>query len=139
MELNPADLKVFLNHIYEFKKGVRRMVLYTTNKKYEDFAVKRLEGVRRMVLYTTNKKYEDFAVKRLANQRIKFIVQQVDDERINLFFGCDECIEAIRLLVNRPLNKLTPEEDFILGAMLGYDICVQCRRYCDRKQRKMVS
>ena len=37
MELNPADLKVFLNHIYEFKKGVRRMVLYTTNKKYEDF------------------------------------------------------------------------------------------------------
>ena len=71
MELNPADLKVFLNHIYEFKKGVRRMVLYTTNKKYEDFAVKRL-----------------------ANQRIKFIVQQVDDERINLFFGCDECIDA---------------------------------------------
>ena len=56
MELNPADLKVFLNHIYEFKKGVRHMVLYTTNKKHEDFAVKRL-----------------------ANQRIKFIVQQVDD------------------------------------------------------------
>jgi hypothetical protein len=21
----------------------------------------------------------------------------------------------------------------ILGAMLGYDICVQCKRYCDRK------
>ncbi len=116
MELNPADMKVFLNHIYEFKKGVRRMVLYTTNKKYKDFAVKRL-----------------------ANQRIKFIVQQVDDERINLFFGCDECIEAIRLLANRPLNKLTPEEDFILGALLGYDICAQCRRYCDRKQRKMAS
>ena len=87
MELNPADIKVFLNHIYEFKKGVRRMVLYTTNKRYKDFAVNRL-----------------------ANQRIKFIVQQVDDERINLFFGCDECIEAIRLLVNRPLNQLTPEE-----------------------------
>ena len=62
----------------------------------------------------------------------------MDEERINLFFGCDECIEAIRMLVNRPLNKLTPEEDFILGAMLGYDICVQCRRYCDRKQRGIV-
>lgn len=24
MELNPVDIKVFLNHIYEFKKGVRR-------------------------------------------------------------------------------------------------------------------
>lgn len=101
MELNPADIKVFLNHIYEFKKGVRRMVLYTTNKKYEAFAVKRLE-----------------------KQHIKFIVQPVDDERINLFFGCDECIDAIRLLVDRPLNRLTPEEDFILGAMLGYDICM---------------
>ena len=86
MELNPADLKVFLNHIYEFKKGVRRMVLYTTNKRYKEFAVKRL-----------------------ASQRIKFIVQPVDEERINLFFGCDECIEAIRLLVNRDMSQSFPE------------------------------
>ena len=41
-DINPVELKVFLNHIYEFKKGVRQMVLYTTNRKYEDFAVKRL-------------------------------------------------------------------------------------------------
>ena len=34
----PADLKVFLNHVYEYKKGVRRMVLYTVNRKYESFA-----------------------------------------------------------------------------------------------------
>ena len=33
----PAELKVFLNHVYEYKKGVRNMVLYTTNKKYEEF------------------------------------------------------------------------------------------------------
>ena len=110
--LNTADLKVFLNHIYEFKKGVRQMVLYTTNKKYEEIAVKRLR-----------------------NQGIDFIIQHVDGERINLFFGREECIEAIRMMVNRPLNQLTPEEDFILGAMLGYDICGQCRRYCDRKTR----
>lgn len=110
--INPAEMKVFLNHIYEFKKGVRQMVLYTTNKKYEDIAVKRL-----------------------TNQGIKFVVQQVDDERINLFFGREECIDAIRVMVTRPLNQLTPEEDFILGAMLGYDICGQCKRYCDRKNR----
>ena len=110
--INPADIKVFLNHIYEFKKGVRQMVLYTTNKKYQDIAVKRLKS-----------------------QRIKFVVQQVDSERINLFFGREECIEAIRMMVTRPLNQLTPEEDFILGAMLGYDICGQCKRYCDRKSR----
>ena len=41
-DIHPVELKVFLNHIYELKKGVRQMVLYTTNKRYEDFAVKRL-------------------------------------------------------------------------------------------------
>ena len=38
-DFNPADLKVLFNHIYEYKKGVRRMVLYTVNRKYLDFAV----------------------------------------------------------------------------------------------------
>lgn len=101
-DINPIELKVFLNHIYELKKGVRQMVLYTTNRKYEDFAVRRLES-----------------------------------QRINLFFGRTECIEAIRTMVTRPLNLLTPEEDFILGAMLGYDICAQCKRYCSRKAKKL--
>ena len=87
-DINPVELKVFLNHIYELKKGVRQMVLYTTNKRYEDFAVKRLRS-----------------------QRIKFVIQPVDDERINLFFGKAECIEAIRMMVTRPLNLLTPEEE----------------------------
>ena len=32
-DINPIELKVFLNHIYELKKGVRQMVLYTTNRK----------------------------------------------------------------------------------------------------------
>ena len=38
-------------------------------------------------------------------------------------------------MITKPLNQLTPEEDFILGAMLGYDIRVQCERYCERKCR----
>ena len=75
----PIDMKVLMNHIYEYKKGVRRMVLFTFNKKYEDY--------------------------------------------------------AIRMIVTRPLNLLTPEEDFMLGTMLGYDICAQCERYCERKDR----
>jgi Protein of unknown function (DUF2023). len=110
--INPIELKVFLNHIYEFKKGVRQMILYTTNKKYEDFAIKRLN-----------------------TQKISYIIQPIGNDRINLFFGSKECINAIRLLVTQPLNKLTPEEDFILGAMLGYDISAQCKRYCERKVR----
>lgn len=112
-DICPPALKVFLNHIYEFKKGVRQLVLYTMNRKYEDFAVKRL-----------------------ASLHIAYLVQPVDAVKINLFFGKEACIHAIRHIAARPLNQLTPEEDFILGAMLGYDICAQCERYCSRKKRQ---
>lgn len=115
-DILPADLKVFLNHVYEFKKGVRRMVLYTVNRKYEEFATARLR-----------------------NQKIEYLIQPVDKNKINLFFGRAECIHATRCMVTRPLNQLTPEEDFILGAMLGYDICAQCERYCARKNKSMTS
>ena len=39
----PIDMKVLMNHIYEFKKGVRQMILFTFNKKYETFALERLK------------------------------------------------------------------------------------------------
>jgi len=107
-----VDMKVLMNHIYEYKKGVRQMVLFTFNKKYEEFALRRLQ-----------------------HQNIDYIVQPVGNDRLNLFFGRKQCLDAIRLMVTRPLNELTPEEDFILGAMLGYDICAQCERYCERKNR----
>ena len=100
----PGEVRIFLNHIYEFKKGVRNMVLYTMNREYEEFAVRRLE-----------------------NQNISYMIQKVG------FFGKPECMEAIHHIIIRPLNKLTPEEGFILGAMLGYDICQQCKRYCGKK------
>ena len=38
----PVDMKVLMNHIYEYKKGVRRMVLFTFNKQYEDVAIRLL-------------------------------------------------------------------------------------------------
>ena len=106
----PGEVRIFLNHIYELKKGVRNMVLYTMNKEHEDFAIRRLES-----------------------QKIGYLKQEVNENKINLFFGKKECLNAIRLFVNRPLNQLTPEEDFILGAMLGYDICQQCKRFCGKK------
>ena len=108
----PIDLKVLMNHIYEYKKGVRRLVLYTFNKKYQSFAMTRLE-----------------------HQNIDYIIQPVGNERLNLFFGKKECLDAIRMIVTKPLCQLTPEEDFILGAMLGYDLCAQCERYCERKKK----
>lgn len=114
-ETLPPDMKVLMNHIYEYKKGVRQMVLFTFNKRYEDYATARLK-----------------------RQNISYILQPVGNDRINLFFGRKQCLEAIRLMVTRPLSQLTPEEDFILGAMLGYDICAQCERYCERKCRSCM-
>ena len=69
----PIDLKVLMNHIYEYKKGVRRMVLFTFNKKYESFAITRLE-----------------------RQNIDYIIQPVGNDRLNLFFGKRECLDADR-------------------------------------------
>ena len=108
----PAELKVLMNHIYEYKKGVRRMILFTCNRRYEAFAVQRL-----------------------SRQAIDYVVQPAGKENVNVYFGRRECLDAIRLFVTRPLNELSPEEDFILGAMLGYDICAQCERYCERKSK----
>lgn len=114
-EILPPDMKVLMNHIYEYKKGVRQMVLFTFNKRYENYATARLK-----------------------RQNISYILQPVGNDRINLFFGRKQCLEAVRLMVTRPLSQLTPEEDFILGAMLGYDICAQCERYCERKCRSCM-
>lgn len=42
-------------------------------------------------------------------------------------------------MITRPLNQLSPEEDFILGALLGYDIRMQCECYCSRKCQKEMT
>lgn len=44
LQHSPGRPEGFLNHVYEYKKGVRRMVLYTVNRKYEAFATSRLRS-----------------------------------------------------------------------------------------------
>lgn len=112
-EAVPIEMKVLMNHIYEYEKGVRRMVLYTFNARYADYAVKRLE-----------------------RRHISYILQPAGRGTVNLFFGRKECLDAIRIFVTKPLNELSPEEDFMLGAMLGYDITMECKRYCTLKGRQ---
>ena len=109
-EVLPSEMRVLMNHIYEYKKGVRRMILFTCNRRFEAFAINRL-----------------------CRQSIDYVLQPAGKDNVNVYFGRKECLDAIRLFVTRPLNELSPEEDFILGAMLGYDICAQCERYCERK------
>ncbi len=105
------ETKVFLNHVYELQKGVRQMALHTLSRKEVDFVCSRLE-----------------------KNGIDYLMQDVDSEKVNIFFGKTACIRAVRCIVNRPLYMLTPEEDFMLGALLGYDICMQCDRFCKRKE-----
>ncbi len=106
------EMKVFLNHIYELNKGIRRMVLHTMPRRFEEFATSRLEG-----------------------QSIAYSIQPLANGNINLFFGRKEYIQAVESLITAPLNELNAEQDFILGAMLGYDISGQCERYLERKKR----
>ncbi len=108
-----GQIRVFLNHIYEYKKGVRNMVLMTLNQKYLQYAIQRLES-----------------------QKIHFFVQELSNGRINLFFGKKVCLDVARKFAVKPFNRYTPEEDFILGTLLGYDVCIECERYCELTEKQ---
>ncbi len=116
MMMPTGEFKVLSNHIYEFKKGVRNLVLYTLDVRHEEMACRRLEGAG-----------------------IEYLKQRVNERNVNFYFGEPECLNVIRTFIDRPLNKLTPEEDFMLGTLLGYDIRKQCSRYCERKGRMAYS
>ena len=108
-----GEMRVFMHQIYEFKKGVRSLVLCT--------------------MCVTS---ADLVIDRLRNQGIDYLVQQVADNKVNLYFGKPACLSAVGTFIDKPLNRLTPEEDFMLGAMLGYDISQQCERFCTKKAKR---
>lgn len=86
-EVLPGEIKVLHNQIYEYKKGVRNLVLFTMNERYLPLARERLE-----------------------RQNIPYLVQRAGKSNINLYFGQPECLETIRTFVGRPLNRLTPKK-----------------------------
>lgn len=107
-----GEMKIVMHHIYEFKKGIRRLVLCTLCPTCAELVRERLE-----------------------NQGIEYIIRLAGTRNVNLFFGDPACLDAVGRFAHKPLNQLTPEEDFMLGTMLGYDITLQCRRYCERRDR----
>ena len=107
-----GEMKMVMHLIYEFKKGIRSLVLCTLCPTCAEIVKARLE-----------------------NQGIEYLVQSVGDRKINLFFGKRDCLDAVACFVHKPLNILTPEEDFMLGTMLGYDITQQSKRFCERKEK----
>ena len=100
------NYELFAHHLYELEKGLRHLVLHTAPVEMMGEMIKKLE-----------------------KNDLDFYIQELSSEKINLFFGEKECIEIIKGFKNKELNKYTPEEDFILGIMLGYDTLKQTRRY----------
>ena len=100
-----ADLRVFHHHIYEFKKGIRNLIL-TTEKSV----------------------YKPSIEKRLNNEKIDYVIHDIGKDKINVYFGAPECVDVVRTFTPK-LNELTAEQDFMLGIMLGYDRVKQCIRY----------
>lgn len=105
-------MQLFLHLIYEYRKGLRKLVLYTTRKSIE-------EPIRA----------------KLVQHDIPHVIHDIGRGKINVFFGEADCVEVVRMIGKRNVARYTDEEDFILGSMLGYDLVQQCRRYVKRRRR----
>lgn len=103
--------RVFAHNLYEYEKGLRDLVLYTTCAKDKLF----IEAT-------------------LKRRNVAYYIKEVNQKKINVFFGEPQCVEVVRPMGCRSLTELTDEEDFILGIMLGYDRLRQCERYLQRKK-----
>jgi hypothetical protein len=104
-------MKVFNHHVYEYRKGLRDLILYTTTADNYNVIKNRLERLK-----------------------IDFLIYRLRTNNINVFFGEQDCIEIIRKINKDNLKEYTPEEDFILGVMLGYCRKQQCKRYLKLKE-----
>ena len=113
IEKRTKDLQVFYHHIYEYEKGLRNLVLTTEKAEYKPHIEERLQG-----------------------REIDYAIQDIAPDKINVFFGAKDCVEVVKTFIQTRLNKLSPEQDFILGIMLGYDRLKQCARYLDFKKKE---
>lgn len=105
------ELGVFFHMIYELNKGLRNLALLTTT--IENF---------------------DLIKERLDKCNYKYITEKLNSGFINIFFGTDECIQVLQKFKKNSLRDFSPEEDFILGVLLGYRLEQQCKRYINRKK-----
>ncbi len=105
-----AAMAVFCHHVYEYRKGLRNLILHTCRRECKKQIIRKLR-----------------------RGRIAYFIFPVGTEKMNVFFGDPSCIEVIRSIGKRDLSAYSDEEDFILGTMLGYCPRKQCIRYLQRK------
>lgn len=104
-------MQVLCHHIYEYQKGLRHLVLHTMKSSEREAAERKLS------------RYD-----------VDYMITELSNGNINIFFGKRECVDVVRSFGNIPLNHLSVEQDFILGIMLGYDRLAQCSRYLKRNE-----
>jgi hypothetical protein len=109
---------------------------------YNDFIFNHLifeykKRVRPLMLHTTNQEYLEVLIQRLNEENIDFFCHYINHKKVNLFFGEKLCIDVIKSFDFRTLSDLTPEQDFILGVLLGYDDLDQSERYLKRKKAQL--
>lgn len=90
-------MELFKNLIYEYKKGMRDLSLYTCETK----------------------NIKDY-INILQQLKITYITLDLGNTKTNVFFGAPSCIEILKRFSSKNLDELSPQEDFILGIMLGY-------------------
>lgn len=104
-------MQVFHQLIYEYQKGLRDLCLHTCSDGNE-IKIRNL----------------------LERQEISYLICPIAGNKINVFFGMLSCIDIIKQFSCEHLNKLSAEEDFILGMMLGYGKAQQYDRFLNRKK-----
>ncbi|MFG1360223.1 DUF2023 family protein [Xanthobacter pseudotagetidis] len=107
---DPVVTRIFNHNLYEYRRGVRCLFMMTMSA----------DDSRQIV-------------GRLCRECIAHYVHDVSGHKVNLFFGNPAFVETTRTVVNKPLTALSPEEDFMLGTLLGYDREQQCKRFLARR------
>ena len=105
-------MKLLIHHIYEYKKGVRSLTLRTMHSKYKHQIIEKLDS-----------------------SNVPYWIREVSETKLNIFIGDSSCLNVLKQIGDKSLNKFTDEEDFILGVMLGYCPKKQCERYLKRKNK----
>lgn len=104
------NLDVFHHLLYEISRGLRDLALYTIQPEDQESIQAQLDA-------------EGIAAHFLP----------IEDGRVNVYFGHESCVKVTKEFGTCPHCQHTPEQDFILGIMLGYDRTRQCERYLDRR------
>ncbi|MDF3127772.1 DUF2023 family protein [Kiritimatiellaeota bacterium B1221] len=96
-------------------------------------------GLRDLALYTIHTDQVDTVKQSLELEKVAYLFKKLDDGRVNVYFGHEACVNIVNSFGSCPHFQHTPEQDFMLGIMLGYDRTRQCERYLARKEAHQPS